>query len=240
MVGVKTFKIGVCVTVAFFVFGAGVVSAFADEAVTIVIRKGKAKIVAPDGTEKDVPESDMTFRNKTNATPNAAKPSKPKAKVVEPATDETPETPADEAGTESAPDGEKTPETAESTGKSDPATGPAVDENKDTTPAKGEKPTVAAAKPVKKEKSKAQVEAEKKATDDIARMRATGGAYFFDKNDKPLTGDEVDQMIKEGKIGELKATTLHQETWEPKIPEDDEDAPAAKPEKKKASYNSSN
>jgi hypothetical protein len=219
---------------------------FADEPVTLVIKKDRAQIVSPDGKVTNVPKEELVLRNQANVKTPPPKITPPATKEEEAATDEgvepkpESETPVEESaasekaeGAEPGATGEETATKGSEQAKTDDEPGAVEGESAKGKPevtakagtaaqgpaAKGAKPKAPAKPAAAPKKTPAQIAAEAKAVEEVAKIRAYGGAYFFDKSNNPLTNDQVDQLIKEGKVGDLRAKTLHQEQWAPQIPD---------------------
>ena len=190
----------------------------AEAAVDLVGRNGKFQVKDRSGSVQDISESSL----RVNADPRQLSgPPAKKAVTAEgpPEGDALPATegaipPEGEAGAASpAAAGETASAPAEGTAEGEPAGLPG---QKDTAKAKAETVGPEAAAPAE-EKPKEETPEEKAArAADIRTVRAMlqqGGAYFYGKDKKPLTNEQVDQFLREGKLDEIQATGLHLESW---------------------------
>ena len=86
--------------------------------------------------------------------------------------------------------------------------------DKPATKKDGQQAEAAPAKPAVKELSpeaKARVEAARQANiDQINKVRQLGG-WIYDKNDKPLSKEELDRRIKSGDLDDIKTIDIYQE-----------------------------
>ncbi len=148
-----------CILVSLGWCGAG------DAEVTIVGRGGVAHEVGKDGAVREIPKSQLQFRNQSHGAAQVPRVAPP---------------PPDKAATK-----------------------------KD-----GQQAEAAPAKPAVKEispEAKARVEAAKQAnTDQINQVRQQGG-WIYDKNDKPLSNEELDRRIKSGELDDIKTIDIYQQ-----------------------------
>ncbi|MCC6695817.1 MAG: hypothetical protein IT365_09320 [Candidatus Hydrogenedentes bacterium] len=181
-----------------------------EAAVDLVGRNGKFQVKDRTGNVQDISESSLRVNADTRQ--QASPPSKKAAKAEAPAEGAAP--PAGEAGA-AAPEGvgETGSTPAAGTPEGEP-TGVAGQTDSTKPGPEGAKPeaTVPA-----EEKPKEETPEEKAArAADIRAVRAMlqqGGAYFYGKDKKPLTNEQVEQFLRAGKLDEIQATGLHLESW---------------------------
>ena len=174
-------------------------------AVDLVGRNGKFQVIQRDGQVQDIPQSSLQLNEGGPSTTGKAS-----------------EAPAPTDGESSAAEGPS----AAGEGQAPSAEGAAPEGN--TPPTNGAPPPgsekVAAKGPQvlmpeaeKKEDTPAEKAARAKDVTMLRAMVKQGGAYFYTPEGKPLSNEDVDRLIEQGKIEDIRATGLHLNAYTPEV-----------------------
>lgn len=164
---------------------ASLVALAGEATVDIIGRDGNFQIIERNGTVLDIPESSLAVQD-----------GKRRSYVDIPATPEDSEKTVEEeapGSEEPVPTGEETSTPTEEGAKESPPGLSAKSEKEEETP-----------------EEKAAREAD---TRSLRALMQEGGAYFYDANHNPLSYEDVDKLIQEGKVDEIRGTGLHLGTW---------------------------
>ena len=190
-----------------------------EAAVDLVGRNGKFQVKDRSGRVQDISESSL----RVNADPRESLAAPVKKDTVTDAPTEGATPPTAEGAT--PPEGEAGTATPEGVGET--ATTPGEGAVEGQPPVAGEEDS---AKPMKEgvtpktavpvaAKPKKETPEEKAAriadTRAIRAMMQQGGAYFYGKDRKPLTNEQVELLILQGKLDEIQATGLYLDSWTP-------------------------
>jgi outer membrane biosynthesis protein TonB len=191
----------------FWVFGIatavmlGGLAAFAQEkqppanekaSISIVGKKGEAKVIEKNGTVEEASKQDLLFLNRSKASSRPAK--------AEPKPEKTAE--------EQAKAGEK----KDSDQQKPAAEGTKPDDQKKPAQPPGARDK-AVKKEVKKEVDEQVVEAKRKVDTEVLRQLRRQGAWFYDKDGKPISGEDLDKRVESGDVGGIKATDIYMRQW---------------------------
>jgi len=166
-----------------------------DGAVDLIGRGGTFTVIERDGATREVSESSLAVQDGKRASSGSLD----EVPVAETNEGQTPS----EASEESAPSEKPVPEGEDSGAKV------------------GEKQVSPEAKALEEPKEETPEEKAARQADvrSIRAMLDQGGAYFYDKDNKPLSYQQVNAMIREGDVENIRAQGLHLSSWSPSLDE---------------------
>lgn len=166
--------------------------------VSIVGRNGKFEIIEPDGSASKIRTDNLKLLEVKRAAPAAPEPDTEAS-----ATNRSPEKPAaDDASPEAGGQNDSTGST--------PGAAP---ESSSDSAGSGQTP---------KEETPEEKAIRAKDVSDLRMWRQLGGAYFYDKDNKPISFDEVDRRIATGEVEGMRVIGLQLQDWTPQTKSDDQ------------------
>jgi len=172
---------------------------------TLVGKQGRVKIIDEHGEVEEVDTDDLVLQGVQRKQPSSKPQTQPDTAGKEEVAEEGEGEGEGEPLTEPKP-----PKLMEQPETGEPKTEPAVGEAGEPAPAKPLTDDQKAAKA----KQKTEDEATRRAdVENIQRIRKTGGAYFYDKEGKPLSNEELDKRLETGEVAGIRAVDLQQQPW---------------------------
>jgi hypothetical protein len=174
---------------------------------TLVGRKDEARVVEKDGTVREVPKKDLVFVNRSRTVSRPAKPQD----QVRPGAEKSAEPPVAPEKTDAAkpPAGAETPPGKRVTGLA-----------KSGATGDGPPSPEAAAKAAQARAEEDKANATKQS--DIERLRGIErqGGWFYDKDGKPISSENLDKRIEQGDVAGIKTTDIYLQEWKTESKED--------------------
>jgi len=197
-----------CVIAAFLCLAGGAAFAQQQKVETFVGRGNEVKVIQEDGTVEEVGKGGLVILNRSNAAGRAA----PSAKEVQ-----KPRIAPAENGNKSKEGAKPAEET-----KADQKTageGAADEQSASKPPGKrGQSPKDTEAAEAKRkaddeQAAKERAEAIRESNIDEIRKLQWQGAWFYDKNGKPVSQEDLDKRVQAGDVSDIQARDIYLQEW---------------------------